>query len=138
MTNPPPSSASNGNGTAQGRILYCHCKYAKVIPAKVKSEVLAKLSGSGVGFDAVADLCEMSARRDPALARLSASGSTKIAACFPRAVRWLFHAAGTPLDPGVEILNMREQTAEEVISGLLEPGLPKPEAAGQENHAAGS
>ena len=123
--NTPPASTANRNGTAQRLILYCHCKYAKVIPAAVKSDVLAKLSASGVGFDAVADLCEMSARRDPALARLSKSGSTRIAACFPRAVRWLFHAAGTPLDPGVEILNMREQTAEEVISGLLEPGRPK-------------
>ena len=113
-----PASSTNGNSTAQGRILYCHCKYAKVLPAEVKADVLASLSESGVGFDAVADLCEMSARRDPALARLSEAGSTRIAACFPRAVRWLFHAAGTPLDPEVEILNMREQTAKEVISGL--------------------
>ena len=105
---------------ACSRILYCHCTYAKVIPEEVKREVLAKLSSSGVGFDAVADLCEMSARRDPALARLASSGPAKIAACFPRAVEWLFHAAGTPLpDDGVEVLNMREQSADEVVSSLL-------------------
>ena len=69
------------------RIVYCHCAYAKVVPDDVKSDVLAKLSASGVGFDAVADLCEMSARKDPELKRLATEGAVKIAACFPRAVQ---------------------------------------------------
>lgn len=117
-----PSSnqdALNSDPGSEPRILYCHCKYAKVIPAEVKKEVLAKLSASGVSFDAVADLCEMSARVDPALARLAGSGSLKIAACFPRALKWLFHAAGTPLGDDVEVLNMREQSAVEIVSKLL-------------------
>ena len=43
-----------------------------------------------------------------------------IAACYPRAVRWLFHAAKLPLpEEGVEILNMREQAADEVVSRLI-------------------
>ena len=104
------------------RVLYCHCKYAKVVPEETKRAVLAGLSSSGVAFDAVADLCEMSARKDPALGRLGCSGPTVIAACFPRAVKWLFHAAGTPLpDDGVEVLNMRELPPEEVLARLL-PG----------------
>ena len=122
MSTPPSTNGtSNGNGhDGQRRILYCRCAYAKIIPPEVKDEVLAKLSASGVGFEAVADLCEMSARRDPALARLAGSGTITIAACYPRAVKWLFHAAGTPLpDDGVEILNMREQSANEVVSQLL-------------------
>ena len=53
------------------RVLYCHCAYAKVVPEDVKKDVLARLSGSGIAFDAVADLCELSARKDPALARLA-------------------------------------------------------------------
>ena len=62
----------------------------------------------------------MSARRDPALKRLAGGGSVKIAACFPRAVKWLFHAAGAPLPKeGVEVLNMRESTAADVIQRLL-------------------
>ncbi len=121
ITPPPTNGTSNGNGCdAQRRILYCRCAYAKIISPEVKDEVLAKLSASGVEFEAVADLCEMSARRDPALQRLAGSGATAIAACYPRAVKWLFHAAGTPLpDDGVEILNMREQSANEVVSQLL-------------------
>ena len=104
---------------AAPRILYCNCSYAKVVPNEVKEEVLRKLCASGVAFDAVADLCDMSARKDPALKKLVESGDVKIVACFPRAVKWLFHAAGAPLPKeGVEVLNMREQSADDVMRSL--------------------
>ncbi len=110
-------------------ILYCHCQYAQVVPKEVKDAVLRKLCESGVAFEAVADLCEMAARRDPALQRLAANGAVKIAACFPRAVKWLFHQAGAPLAmAATEVLNMRVQSAEEVSAALLaaelKPNLP--------------
>lgn len=102
------------------RILYCHCAYAQVVPREVKNEVLRRLSDSGVAFDAVPDLCDLAARKDPACKRIAESGAVKIAACYPRAVRWLFHSAGTPLpEQGVEILNMREATSEDVVRELL-------------------
>ncbi|HSU67830.1 MAG TPA: hypothetical protein VLJ39_13220 [Tepidisphaeraceae bacterium] len=101
------------------RILYCNCTYAQVVPPEVKQAVLRKLAESGVAFDAVADLCEMSAKRDPSLKQL-ASGSLKIAACYPRAVRGLFIAADAPLPAeGVEICNMRTESAEQVVGSLL-------------------
>ena len=101
------------------RVLYCHCAYAKVVPEDVKRSVLAGLAESRVPFEAVADLCEMSARQDPALARLADGAPTKIAACYPRAVKWLFHAAGVDLPGAVEIRNMREDAADDVLSGLI-------------------
>jgi hypothetical protein len=102
------------------RILYCHCAYAQVVPPEVKQQVLQKLAESGVGFDAVADLCEMSAKHDPALKQLISDGPVKIAACYPRAVRWLFNAGEAPLpEQGVEICNMRTDTADQVIHALL-------------------
>lgn len=126
------------------RILYCHCQYAQVVPPEVKAAVLAKLAESNIAFDAVADLCEMSARQDPSLQRLADGGAVKIAACFPRAVKWLFHAAKADLPlESVEVLNMRTQTADEVVAGLfrepLSPNLPQgkvnaqdaPDAAGK-------
>ncbi|KAB2648511.1 MAG: hypothetical protein DVB27_00055 [Verrucomicrobia bacterium] len=115
-------------------ILYCHCQYAQVVPKEVKDAVLRRLCESGVAFEAVADLCEMSARRDPALARLASSGAVKIAACFPRAVKGLFHQSGAdlPLD-GAEVLNMRVQSAEEVgaalLDGVVRPNLPSKHTA---------
>ncbi len=101
-------------------ILYCHCKYAQIVPKEVKEAVLKRLCDSGARFEAVADLCELSARHDPALRRLSQQGQIKIAACYPRAIKWLFSAAGAPLPlKSAEVLNMRIQPADEVAAGLL-------------------
>src|SRR5258705_3976511 len=99
------------------RILYCHCTYAQVVPPEVKQAVLQRLAESGVAFDAVADLCELSAKRDPSLHELAAGAvdgtELRIAACYPRAVRWLFHAAGAPLPgAGVGIADLRTDTAQ--------------------------
>jgi hypothetical protein len=103
-------------------LLYCHCQYAQVVPPAVKNAVLKKLADSGQPFEAVPDLCELSARRDPALARIVAGGPVKIAACFPRAVKWLFHSAGAPLAVDrTEIINMRTATAEEAGAALFKP-----------------
>ncbi len=110
--------------SAAPRLLYCHCAYAQVVPPEVKAAVLRELCESGVAFDAVADLCEMSARRDPHLAQLAGCGALKVAACYPRAVKWLFASAGAPLPAGgAEILNMRVQPAAEVVAALKNPGL---------------
>ena len=96
-----------------------------MVPEATKRQVLQALDGSGVAFEAVGDLCELSARRDPALKRIAQSGTVKIAACYPRAVKWLFAAAGAPLPTeGVDILNMRSQPAEEIIRALLDGAGP--------------
>jgi len=110
-------------------ILYCHCQYAQVVSKEVKEAVLRRLCESGVAFDAVADLCEMSARRDAALKQLATNGAVKIAACFPRAVKGLFHQCDADLSTDkTEVLNMRTLTAEEICARLaaddLLPNLP--------------
>jgi hypothetical protein len=69
--------------TSSFHILYCHCAFARVVPVDVKSAVLARLAESELEFDAVPDLCEMSARRDPRLAELASGNPLRIAACFP-------------------------------------------------------
>ena len=111
------------------RILYCHCQYAQVVPKDVKDAVLKKLCESGVAFEAVADLCEMAARRDPSLQRLASEGAVKIAACFPRAVKGLFHQASADLAAdSAEILNMRTMSAEAVCERIfseeIQPNVP--------------
>lgn len=134
------------NMSAPTRILYCHCTYAQVVPKEVKEAVLKKLCESGVAFEAVADLCEMSARQDPALKRLTEAGDIKIAACYPRALKWLFHTANAPLPiASTEVLNMRTQSAEEVTASLLNgqitPNVPAGKVtlpAASEMPAAGS
>ena len=115
---------------SETRIIYCNCTYAQVIPKAVKEQILRGLVESGVAFDAVADLCEMSAKKDPEMKRLTQSGATlKIAACFPRSVKWLFHAAEAPLPvENVEIFNMRRDSAEspeETLAALVDQAAEK-------------
>jgi hypothetical protein len=101
------------------RILYCHCAYANVIPGDTKSQVLDGLVRSGIAFEAVPDLCEMAARRDPRLLELSAKAPLKIAACYPRAVQWLFASAGAKIaDIDAEVVNMRTDDAQSVLRRL--------------------
>lgn len=111
-------------------LLYCRCAYAQVINQEVKDDVLRQLCESGASFESVADLCEMAAHRDPRLAALSACstrGGLRIAACHPRAVKGLFRQAGAPLDEaGVEVHNMREQSSDAVVAGLLRSGAATP------------
>jgi len=119
--------------SAEPSILYCNCTYAQVVSKEVKEAVLRKLSDSGVAFEAVADLCEMSARKDPSLQRLAQCGNLKIAACFPRAVKWLFASGQAPLPIGnTEVLNMRTQSTEEICAALnrteILPNLPSGKA----------
>jgi len=117
------------------RILYCHCAYARVVPPETKAAVLDGLADAGVDFEAAPDLCEMAARRDPHLAVLAGDGQLRIAACYPRAVRWLLASAGVSLDAErTTVCNMRTDTAADVLRGLLQPDGP---AAADGGHALG-
>ncbi len=101
------------------RLLYCRCAYAQVVPQETKDAVLQHLSEGDAAFDSVADLCEMSARRDPRLKSLAGAGPLKIAACHRRAVEWLFHAAEAPLPTDTtEIVNMRTLSGEQACTRL--------------------
>jgi len=100
-------------------ILYCHCAYADVIAQDVKDEVVSRLSDSGLTLEIVPDLCELSARKDELLKDIARDEDIRIVACYPRTVRWLFHAAGAPLPVNrVQIFNMRVQSADSIVSAL--------------------
>lgn len=126
--------------SSEARVLYCNCTYAQVVPQTTKEGVLRQLCESGASFDAVADLCEMSARKDPALQQLASEGPVKIAACFPRAVKWLFAAGKAPLNrETTQVVNMRtesvEAASEALLGAALSPNLPEdnqPPVAGSE------
>src|SRR5262245_41733863 len=101
------------------RIVYCHCAYAKVVPPEVKAAVLDGLVEAGVEFDAVPDLCEMAAHDSGRLRELAADGPLRIAACYPRAVKWLFASAQAPLSDRSHVFNMRVEQPGPVVDGLL-------------------
>ncbi|MCC6537422.1 MAG: hypothetical protein IT162_07735 [Bryobacterales bacterium] len=105
-------------------ILYCHCAFAKVVPVEAKRAVLARIAAAPVAFEAVPDLCEMSARKDPRLGELAAQDGLRIAACFPRAVRGLFEAAGQPLAATAQVFNMRAGEPDQLSAEILDEGAP--------------
>jgi hypothetical protein len=137
-------------------ILYCRCAYAKVLPEDVKDSVLERLIDSNLPFESVSDLCEMSARKDPGLIALSQQDGLRIVACYPRAVKWLFSAAGAAIqtEPSqsdesqsessqsdakppvyIEVLNMRTDSADTVCAKL---GIGKAETTvGAQSQATG-
>jgi hypothetical protein len=106
-------------------ILYCRCAYAQTVPAGVKNAVLEQLAGCGKSFEAVSDLCEFAAHRDPRLAELKQRAidqGLQIIACYPRVVKGLFQQAGHELPTeNVTFLNMRTQTAEEIAAQIDPP-----------------
>jgi Pyruvate/2-oxoacid:ferredoxin oxidoreductase delta subunit len=100
-------------------VLFCGCALARVIPEEVKQSVSDGLLRGGIAVDFVPDLCGLAARRDPWLKRFQNKKSVKIIACYPRAVRWLFHRAGVELAEEATLFNMREEEAPEILATLL-------------------
>ena len=103
------------------QIVYCHCKYAAIVPENTKQEIIRYLTQSGSEFLAVPDLCEMASRCDPTMKSLASQENVIIIACYPRAVQALFESADAALKKGnTTVLNMRTETAESIIKTFPE------------------
>ena len=101
-------------------ILFCNCGYSDIIDHTIRAEILKKLATTELDFEAVQDLCELAAKKDPKLKRWAQSESLTIVACYRRTVKWLFDSADAELDPEkTKFHNMRASTAEEIISSLF-------------------
>jgi len=110
-------------------VLFCSCENARVIPPATKEAVQKALAEADLAFETVPDLCDLAARRDPELQRLARITPLRIAACSPRAVKWLFAAAGARLtETACEVLNLRTLPAADAAARLcattLAPNLP--------------
>lgn len=100
-------------------ILFCNCSYSQIIDEQRKGRVLRAVADSNIEFAAVDDLCRLAADKDKRLYEWAKMEGLTIIACYPRAVRWLFQAAGAELGrEDTSIFNMRTQSAEDII-GLL-------------------
>jgi len=101
-------------------LVFCNCAHYAIIPQASREQILTGLSRAGVRVEAVDDLCGLVASHDPRLPTWAQAPSLIVVACFPRAVRWLFHAAGVSLPPErVRFFNMRTQTPEEILRELM-------------------
>lgn len=97
----------------------CRCAVAGVLPEAVCRLALEKLAGLGARLLAASDLCELAANRDGRLAEIAGARHVLVAACHPRAVRWLLAWAGVPPDDArATFLDLRAEKAMERVSAL--------------------
>ena len=111
------------------RILYCHCRNGAVVPDETRAAVLDALSGDDTTFEAVGDLCGLAARAPGTLRHLADTDRLIVLACYPRAVRALFAAAGVALPADVVIVNLRTQPVDEVLAAIAPAGADGREAS---------
>ena len=121
--------------TEGAQVLFCTCAHYDIVPEASKGRILSGLSQAGLKIEMVDDLCGLAANRDPRLRSWAQAPSLAIVACFPRAIRWLFHAAGVPpLNGQVRVFNMRTQMPEEIISAISDCGLRTADSGRAANH----
>ncbi|HET6428947.1 MAG TPA: hypothetical protein VFJ30_11080 [Phycisphaerae bacterium] len=108
-------------------VLYCHCAYFDVIPLASRLRVLAALQAGGGSLTTARDLCALAADGDGLLRQLAAEPELIVVACHPRAVKALFASAGATLEEGrVTFLNLRAQSAEEILAAVDVPESDRP------------
>jgi Pyruvate/2-oxoacid:ferredoxin oxidoreductase delta subunit len=98
-------------------ILFCHCSYADIIPDETRNSVVAELKNRR-GVFATADLCGLAVQNNAILHEMATNPNLCVIACYPRAVRWLFHRAGIELSSTITIFNMRIQAPEVILASL--------------------
>ena len=101
-------------------IFYCKCEGDEQLGDENRDKISNFLMKSGLEYVEVGDFCDQVAGAASLIEKLTEKSSLTIIACFPRAVEWLFYAAGVGVkDKDVTYFNMREQDAETIIAGLL-------------------
>ncbi|MGH2272796.1 hypothetical protein ACQ9LF_13450 [Anaerohalosphaeraceae bacterium U12dextr] len=114
------------------KLIFCQCKKAAIVPDAVRDALAEWLGRNPIACEVVEDLCGLAANHDDRLARWAQQEGLVVAACYERAVRWLFAMAGAELKSDVRVFNQRVQTAQEIVAGLEAMHLP----AGPQNASA--
>lgn len=105
--------------TSRIRVIFCQCVHRDLAPALLQAEVLRGLQGSGVDLLVVPDLCEQAVRRDRAILEFVAFSDLRVAACYPRAVKWLLRYMGASTAGECRVGNLRVGSAASVLEQLL-------------------
>jgi len=107
------------------RILLCRCSQAAKVDPGISDDILDSLSKCGALVTIADDLCGLTAAGDPLLAEIAAAPRSAVIACHRRAIRWLFAAAGHPLDAArTSLHSLRRQSAEEILAALGSDAAP--------------
>lgn len=99
-------------------IIFCHCQNAKLIPQTTLAKTADALKNSQQPVMQVDDLCALAARQDPLLKQWAEQKQLLICACYPRAVKALFHHAGVNLSETAKTVNLRTENPQDVRKKL--------------------
>lgn len=96
----------------QNCAIFCSCSGRNLIPRDSLSAVRSELIAQGWQVHDVPDLCALASQEPVILREMAATPDLLVAACRPRAVRWLLYLAGVAR-PAADILfrDMRAATA---------------------------
>jgi NAD-dependent dihydropyrimidine dehydrogenase PreA subunit len=103
-------------------IVFCNCGHTTLVPEAKKRRILQEIAAGEAQFEAVQDLCELAARKDPRLALWARRDDLTIVACFPRAVKWLFFAGGATLRETARLVNARTGDAGRIAAAVAGKG----------------
>ncbi len=129
------------NLPGKGRlVVFCECGNAEAVPAANLAAVSAVLADLSTPAVRIRDVCELAARGDAFLRKVSTDNDLIVIACHPRAVRWLLDMGGAPVaQQRVAFVNLHDAAAATRLRALLEEmpvvGLPDaehPEAGSSE------
>ncbi|MDP6636210.1 MAG: ferredoxin family protein [Phycisphaerae bacterium] len=101
------------------RILLCRCSQAHKVDQGASDQILRSLSKCESLVTVADDLCGLAAAGDPLLAEIAAAPRSAVIACHTRAIRWLFAAAGHPLDESrTSLYSLRRLNAQDILAAL--------------------
>ncbi len=110
------------SAASKGTVIFCRCSHADFVSDAQRAQLQDALADRGIEVAVVDDLCERAAARDPAIMALAERQELAIAACHPRAVKWLLAWADARLDgSGMSVLNLRDGISDSIIASL--PGV---------------
>jgi len=79
------------------------------------------LSDAGLAYETVNDLCGAAVTGDATMERWARRPGLRVVACYPRAVRWLFHRAGAALKTDeVRLFNGITEDADAIVAALTQ------------------
>lgn len=104
-------------------ILICQCKQAGLIRPDHLKGICDELDSAGIGYVLADDLCGLAGSGHGIFKQCQDASDVIVLACYPRAVRALFHAAGAVLPDDAQIENLRiAEDIEPIIKQLTSRG----------------
>jgi len=99
-------------------ILLCRCTRSHKVADAAYNRIADGLTTAGIPFLSASDLCGAAAAANGPMLHWARLPGLRVVACYPRAVRWLFHRAGAALTNDVQLHNAAAGDPEAILAAL--------------------